>query len=203
MKRNAAFDHHRQCCVGVSTARTTASSANVVAANEGAVTLREQESGGEHADRHDVANGTDSSPDDVITPEAAPVRVKRTHSGDLRMVLSNTSSSQGSVSRDVTPGPYRTASKPGVYVTLCRFDNIYEKYGEMRLNGATSTVKGCVLGGYTFAFKCTLYRDVEGGTENVSFSLYLGSGEWDNSVEWPFRKTDDDPDASSGQGERH
>ncbi|KAH6942055.1 hypothetical protein HPB50_027510 [Hyalomma asiaticum] len=190
VKRNAAFDHHRQCCVGVSTAGTTASLADVVAADQGAVTLREQESGGEHADKHDVPIGTDSSPDDVITPEATPVRVKRTYRGELRMVLCNTSSSTGTVSHEVTPGPYRTVSKPGVFLTLCRLDNIYEKYGELRLKEATSTIiKGCVLGGYTFAFKCTLYRDLEGATANVSFSLYLGTGEWDNSVEWPFGKT--------------
>ncbi|KAH6941456.1 hypothetical protein HPB50_018214 [Hyalomma asiaticum] len=124
VKRNAAFDDHRQCCVGVSIAGTTAGSADVVAVDQGAVAFREQASGGENADQHDVANGTDSSPDEVIAPEAAPVRVERTYRGELRMVLSNTSSSKGTLSRDVTAGPYRTASKSGVFVTLCRLDNI-------------------------------------------------------------------------------
>ncbi|KAH6943843.1 hypothetical protein HPB50_000160 [Hyalomma asiaticum] len=193
VKRNAAVGHRRQCSVDVSIVGTTARSADVFVADRdagGAVMLREHVSGDEHDDERDVANGSGNhTAEEMVIVQAASVRVKRTYTGALRSVSPYTSSSEGTMSRDVTPGPYRAVSKTGVFVTLCRFDRIYEKYGELRHKKATSSmVKGCVLGGYTFALKCTLARDTVDGNVEVVFWLYLGSGEWDNCVSWPFRK---------------
>ncbi|KAL1433459.1 hypothetical protein MTO96_012575 [Rhipicephalus appendiculatus] len=86
----------------------------------------------------------------------------------------------------ITPGIYRGASKPDVFVTLCRFDNIYEKYEQLR-HEKTAFVKGCVAAGYALGLKCKLAKVDEEEVE-VYFSLHCGSGEWDNYVEWPFRK---------------
>ncbi|KAH7962215.1 hypothetical protein HPB52_014917 [Rhipicephalus sanguineus] len=58
-------------------------------------------------------------------------RVKKTSSGELKEVFPGASSSVGIVPRVITPGPYLNASKPDVFVTFCRFDNIYEKNKEL------------------------------------------------------------------------
>ncbi|KAL1479971.1 hypothetical protein MTO96_051425 [Rhipicephalus appendiculatus] len=171
VSRNAAVDHLRQCSVELPTEGTTANLAEVAAADEGprgAETLPEHASGENQVDEHDAANGSDSSAE----------------------LATNFQQVSRAVPRVVTPGPYRAASKPDVFVTLCRFDNIYEKYEELRYKKSASTyVNGCVAAGYTFALRCKLVK-IGGADEEVKvhFSLHFGSGEWDNHVEWPFSK---------------
>ncbi|KAL1473669.1 hypothetical protein MTO96_038528 [Rhipicephalus appendiculatus] len=193
VSRSAAVDHLRQCSVELPTEGTSASAAQVAAADEGprgAETLPEHASGEDQVDEHDAANGSDSLAELATNFQQVSSRAKRTSSGELKEVFPGTSSSAGAVPRVVTPGPYRAASKPDVFVTLCRFDNIYEKYEELGYKKSASTyVNGCVAAGYTFALRCKLVKN--GGADEevkVHFSLHFGSGEWDNHVEWPFSK---------------
>ncbi|KAH7935756.1 hypothetical protein HPB52_013081 [Rhipicephalus sanguineus] len=193
--RNAAVDHHRQCSVDLPTEGTTsgpASADEVAAADErprGAEALPEHASGEEQVDQCDAANDSDCVVELGTNLQQVSSRVKRTFSGEFKEASPGTSSSTATVQRVVTPGPYRAASKPDVFVTLCRFDNIYEKYNELRYkNSASKAVKGCVAAGYTFALKCKFTKGDEDGGVKVYFSLHFGSGEWDNYVEWPFRK---------------
>ncbi|XP_075527062.1 uncharacterized protein LOC142559332 [Dermacentor variabilis] len=168
--RSAAVDHRRQCCVTLPLAGRTAKPAEVVVVDGGPAGVLE---GVAHGD----ANG--SSVEHATNHPADWVRAKRTSSGVLKEP----------VSRCVAPGPYRAASKPGVFATLCRFDKIYEKYEELRYKDtASAVVRGCVAGGYTFALKCTLAKQEGNAKVVVYFSIFLSCGEWDNCVEWPFDK---------------
>ncbi|KAL1486559.1 hypothetical protein MTO96_046909 [Rhipicephalus appendiculatus] len=190
--RNAAVDHRRQCPVELPTEGTTGSAAEIAVAGElprCGETLPEHASGEKQVDEHDAANGSNNSVEHGVKFQEGSNRVKRTFSGEHKDVSSGTSTSAGTILHLMTPGPYRAASKPDVFVTLCRFDNIYEKYEQLRYKKSASTVvKGCVAAGYTFALKCTLAKGHEDGEVEVYFLLYFGSGEWDNCVEWPFRK---------------
>ncbi|KAH7970539.1 hypothetical protein HPB49_009939 [Dermacentor silvarum] len=190
--RSAAVDHRRQCSVDLPLAGRTASPDEVAAVDGGSTGVVEtlpDRASEEQVDREGVADddANSSSVEDVTRYRTDSVRAKRTSSGELKVP---DTSSAGPVSRYITPGPYRAASKPGVFVTLCKFDNIYEKYEELRSKDTVSAIaKGCTAGGYTFALKCTLSREEgEDATVEVYFSLYLGCGDWDNFVEWPFSK---------------
>nr|XP_050023948.1 uncharacterized protein LOC126518142 [Dermacentor andersoni] len=191
--QNAAVDHRRQCSADVPLAGPTGKAAEVAAAEgyPGAVvedveTLR-QHASGKQADREGFEKKADSSLAECATDHRTrSLRAKRTSSGEVKEP--NTSSA-GPVSSYLAPGPPRTASKQCVFTSWCRFDNIYEKYEELRYKYAASTVtKGCAAGAYPFSLKCTLTKEEENGGVEVYFSLYLRSGEWDNCVDWPSSK---------------
>lgn len=78
----------------------------------------------------------------------------------------------------ITPGPFPTASKLGMFITMVFFADIYQ------LRDSLGDVS---LGGYRFDFDCLLIRDGDGQVQ-MGFNLFLVSGEWDDYLEWPFAK---------------
>ncbi|KAH6940966.1 hypothetical protein HPB50_011407 [Hyalomma asiaticum] len=127
VKRNAAVVHRRQCFVDVGTTSSSPDLAAVVADTE---TSRGQASPEGHVDQH-VGDSSNHVTQDVVVAEAS-VGAKRTYAGELKRVLPSASYSEETVLRETISGPCRAASEPGVFVTLCKFDNIYEKYAELR-----------------------------------------------------------------------
>ncbi|XP_077498087.1 uncharacterized protein LOC144108782 [Amblyomma americanum] len=85
-------------------------------------------------------------------------------------------------------GPFRAASKPGIFVTTCEFRDVYDgcpALNEDEQNHIIST-DTYTLAGYTFKLVCMFQK--QDGEVVVSFSLYLRDGAWDDHVEWPFAK---------------
>ncbi|KAL1470254.1 hypothetical protein MTO96_024423 [Rhipicephalus appendiculatus] len=85
-------------------------------------------------------------------------------------------------------GPFRAASKPGVFITMVAFFDIYAKH-ESLVNKETSlAISGAngMSGGYTFALDSWLRR--QGGDVTLSFRMRLAYGQWDDYVEWPFSR---------------
>ncbi|KAL3215136.1 hypothetical protein MRX96_034227 [Rhipicephalus microplus] len=89
----------------------------------------------------------------------------------------------------VTPGPYRAAAKPGVYIKTCRFVDVYSPYnvmkrGDVKRSMLTGTY---TLAGYTFKLACELLKN-EKKEVYTRFAFILRHGDWDDHVDWPFRK---------------
>ncbi|KAH7947522.1 hypothetical protein HPB52_012644 [Rhipicephalus sanguineus] len=94
---------------------------------------------------------------------------------------------QGSSKAPITTGPYRAASKPGVSIAMCVFQGVPVevssfKDDEMDLNIASDQ---CTLAGYTFRVRCHFLGNERLGAR-IHFVFFLESGEWDDSVVWPF-----------------
>lgn len=89
----------------------------------------------------------------------------------------------------ITPGPFRSASNLGVFVTMAAFNDIVKLRDSLRDDEkmARKRFNNVCLGGYSFDFECELTRDGEGQVGMV-FNVFLVSGEWDDYVEWPFTK---------------
>ncbi|KAH7975716.1 hypothetical protein HPB52_004604 [Rhipicephalus sanguineus] len=89
----------------------------------------------------------------------------------------------------ITPGPFRTASKLGMFITMVFFADIYQlrdSLGDDK-NEVFKRLKNICLGGYRFDFDCLFIRDGDGQVQ-MGFNLFLVSGEWDDYLEWPFAK---------------
>ncbi|KAH7934646.1 hypothetical protein HPB51_028985 [Rhipicephalus microplus] len=85
-------------------------------------------------------------------------------------------------------GPFRAASKPGVFITMVAFFDIYGKH-ESVVNKKTSLeISGAngMSGGYMFALDSWLRR--QDGDVALSFRMRLAYGQWDDYVEWPFSR---------------
>ncbi|KAH8031400.1 hypothetical protein HPB51_017172 [Rhipicephalus microplus] len=91
-------------------------------------------------------------------------------------------------SKSPTPGPYRPASKGGVYVGMLEFPDIYARFNSLFANPCNTDTKTCTVAGYTLAVQCRLTKD-KSGSSTVLFVVYLIDGPWDNNVEWPFGRT--------------
>ncbi|KAK8765957.1 hypothetical protein V5799_007272 [Amblyomma americanum] len=89
----------------------------------------------------------------------------------------------------ITVGPYRTFSKPGVFMTTWKFDEIYAGYSAVtkgKKEHVLSTDSGS-LAGYEFKLDCKIQTQ-ENEDVLLNFVLSLGDGELDNFLEWPFAK---------------
>ncbi|KAH7974890.1 hypothetical protein HPB49_020924 [Dermacentor silvarum] len=97
---------------------------------------------------------------------------------------------QSSRNTSLTPGPFRAASKPGVFVATLKFTNVYAAHESLKENKKKkkhSLLSDlCMLGGYAFKLQCKFLLS-EGGGVNVRFTVYL-HGEWNDCLEWPFSK---------------
>ncbi|KAH6922110.1 hypothetical protein HPB50_009522 [Hyalomma asiaticum] len=92
-----------------------------------------------------------------------------------------------------TPGPFRSASKHGVFITTCKFSDVYAARDSLTRSNKEHGLSGGVytLGGYTFELQCEFLLSEVEGTEaevNVNFTLFLDQGDWDDFLEWPFSK---------------
>ncbi|KAL1476413.1 hypothetical protein MTO96_018605 [Rhipicephalus appendiculatus] len=88
-------------------------------------------------------------------------------------------------SKSPTPGPYRPASKGGVYVGMLEFPDVYARFNSLFANPSNADTKTCTIGGYTLAVQCRFTKE-KAGSSTVVFFLYLIDGPWDNNVVWPF-----------------
>ncbi|KAL3192523.1 hypothetical protein MRX96_058940 [Rhipicephalus microplus] len=142
-----------------------------------------QQSLGEHDARHDnLVNGANGLVEKLasleralsLAPEMAAMMIGE-GSNPLRI-------------RE-TPGPFRAASKPGVFITTCQFaDMCATRYGLTQSNKEARVSTDCsTLAGYTFKMDCKFTMSAEEDVD-VSFILFLQPGVWDERVEWPFAK---------------
>lgn len=89
----------------------------------------------------------------------------------------------------MSPGPYRAASKAGVFIGMLAFYDIYAKHelltkeSDLKCIAARGTV-----GSYAINVCCWLFRQDSGKEDTVHFSLRLCEGEWNHYLEWPFSK---------------
>ncbi|KAH7976084.1 hypothetical protein HPB52_008625 [Rhipicephalus sanguineus] len=91
-----------------------------------------------------------------------------------------------------TPGPYRAASKTGVFIATCVFTGVYaardslkEKRERVVLYTDSST-----LGVYTFNLGCDfrLSGNEDAEEVDVEFGMFLEEGDGNDHVEWSFSK---------------
>ncbi|KAL3197910.1 hypothetical protein MRX96_044636 [Rhipicephalus microplus] len=89
----------------------------------------------------------------------------------------------------VAPGPYRAAAKPGVHIETCKFVDVYTAYNAMKQGDVKrSMLTGTyTLAGYTFKLACELFKS-EKKEVYTRFAFILRHGDWDDHVDWPFRK---------------
>ncbi|KAH7973386.1 hypothetical protein HPB49_000540 [Dermacentor silvarum] len=81
--------------------------------------------------------------------------------------------------------PYRAASSPNVFVSVCSFD-VYEKVESLKKNGNDSIMHApSILGGYFFQLECVFNKD-KNGRVTVAFAFSLGEGKLDGRLFWPF-----------------
>ncbi|KAL3220562.1 hypothetical protein MRX96_050366 [Rhipicephalus microplus] len=76
-----------------------------------------------------------------------------------------------------TPGPFRAASKPGVFITTCQFaDMCTTRYGLTQSNKeACVSTENSILAGYTFNMDCKFTMSAKEDVD-VSFILFLMPG---------------------------
>lgn len=86
-----------------------------------------------------------------------------------------------------TPGPFRAATKPGVFITMIEFRDIYGEVRALSKDSAKDLPERGVLGGYTFTLECWLFKNSSGAV-HVRFYFTLENGKWNDYVEWPFSK---------------
>lgn len=89
----------------------------------------------------------------------------------------------------IAPGPYRAADRPGVYIVTCQFLDVYSGCNAMKQSdGKRSMLTGAyTLAGYKFKLACELFRNEESEI-CARFAFILRHGDWDDHVDWPFRK---------------
>lgn len=85
------------------------------------------------------------------------------------------------------PGPFRAASKPGVFITMIEFRDIYGEVRALSNDSVKDIRERGVCGGYTFSIDCHLFKN-NSGAVTVRFDFRLEGGKWNNYVEWPFHK---------------
>ncbi|KAH7976088.1 hypothetical protein HPB52_008629 [Rhipicephalus sanguineus] len=95
--------------------------------------------------------------------------------------------------KELTPGPYRAASKPGVFIATCVFTGVYAARDSLKKEKKERAVlytDSSTLGGYTFNLGCdfTLSGNEDAEEVDVEFSMFLEEGDWNDYVEWPFSK---------------
>ncbi|KAL1455818.1 hypothetical protein MTO96_027742 [Rhipicephalus appendiculatus] len=85
-------------------------------------------------------------------------------------------------------GPFRAASKPGAFMTMVAFFDIYATRGLLKGEYYSQAILVTAMsGGYTFEVFCTLRRETNDDV-NVDFNLRLSHGKWDDYIEWPFSR---------------
>ncbi|KAL3175801.1 hypothetical protein MRX96_000987 [Rhipicephalus microplus] len=139
--------------------------------------------GGQHVD-DDLVNGTNGLVKKLACLDHALSEVQKVNAsaGHERCPLS----------LGIAPGPFRAASKPGLFITSCKFSNVDATRDALNGSNKKCVVSSqiCTLAGYTFKVHCIflLIGNAENEEVNVSFRLHLKGGDWDEHIEWPFTK---------------
>ncbi|KAH7976078.1 hypothetical protein HPB52_008619 [Rhipicephalus sanguineus] len=189
--REVIVEHYRQCCDSNSTGHS-GTAARVREAVEGYRGIKE-----------DVENlrqrALDVRHSEVDLVNAANGLVERLasldHSLSAPQEMASGVDREGVSSQSPKPpaasGPLRSASKPGACIAACVFTQAYcahtsvtRSKEELRIGSGRHS-----LSGYTFYLRSIYSWGCEGRDGvSVGFSMYLGAGEWDDYVEWPFSK---------------
>ncbi|XP_037529296.2 uncharacterized protein LOC119406636 isoform X2 [Rhipicephalus sanguineus] len=187
--REAAAEHYRQCCDSNSRCHSV-SDAVVREAVEGIRGIKEdleslrQKALNERDSEDELVNGVNGLVERLANLDRSLSVAQETASGAQR---EGSQSSQSSA-----PGPFRAASKPGVYITTCKFKNVYAARDSLSQTKREHGVLGddYTLSGYTFRPWYQFSLSGDAGSEQVSvlFAIHFKDGEWDDYVEWPCSK---------------
>ncbi|XP_049512865.1 uncharacterized protein LOC125940573 isoform X7 [Dermacentor silvarum] len=191
--RDVAVDHYRQRCDGnapqhsASDARVRRAVEEVRGIKDGLESLR-QRAFGERGGDEDLANEANDLVERLTCLDRALCEVQKNASGVDREAVSLRSV----MMKAITPGPFRAASKPGVFLTICKFTNVYAARDLLSQNKKEHKISTEIykLSGYTFKLDCEFSLS---GTEdneevNVMIILFLYDGDWVDFVQWPFSK---------------
>uniref|UniRef100_A0A6M2D013 Putative tumor necrosis factor receptor ovary overexpressed n=1 Tax=Rhipicephalus microplus TaxID=6941 RepID=A0A6M2D013_RHIMP len=184
-----AVEHYRQCHTErvprrkSTDVRVQRAIEEVQRIKEDLQTLRQQSLGGQHVD-DDLVNGTNGLVEKLVCLNRALSKIQN--------ISARAGHEPCPLSLGIAPGPFRTASKPGVFITSCKFSNVCATRDTLNGSNKECIVSSeiCTLAGYTFRVYCIflLTGKAENEEVNVSFRLHLKSGDWDEHVEWPFTK---------------
>ncbi|KAL3207985.1 hypothetical protein MRX96_039352 [Rhipicephalus microplus] len=142
-----------------------------------------QQSLGEHDARHDnLVNGANGLVEKLASLERA-----LSLAPEMAAMMIGERSNRLPIRE--TPGPFRAASKPGVFISTCQFVNMCATRQSLTQSNKEARVfTNCsTLAGYTFKVDCKFTMSAEEDV-HVSFALFLQPGVWDERVEWPFAK---------------
>ncbi|KAH6921531.1 hypothetical protein HPB50_002111 [Hyalomma asiaticum] len=187
--REAAVEHYRQCCDLNTTSHSVSDESREKAVQE----LRgikedleklRQLALGERDGDDELVNGANGLVERLATFHHSMTVAQEQASG-IRQGANALPSSKSPVL-----GPFRPASKAGVYVTTCEFKDVYNTRDLcMHKNKNYMMTGDHRLGGYTFRLRLRFLPSVgDSSALSVDFSMYLMAGEWDDFVEWPFSK---------------
>ncbi|KAH7973408.1 hypothetical protein HPB49_000723 [Dermacentor silvarum] len=171
--RDVAVDHYRQCCDGnapqhsSSDARVRRAVEEVRGIKDGLESLRQRALGERGGDEY-LVNEANDLVERLTCLDRALCEAQENASGVDREAVSL----QSMTGKQMAPGPFRAASKPG-------------NKKEHRISTEVYT-----LSGYTFKLDCKFSLSGSEGNEevNVIFILFLRDGDWDDHVQWPFSK---------------
>nr|XP_050031328.1 E3 ubiquitin-protein ligase PDZRN3-B-like [Dermacentor andersoni] len=182
--RSLAVDHYRRCTVGTPVA------ANAEADSKGVADVAKTEI--ETPRELMLSKGVDLEAVFRCFTNALAEKVASLECQLLEVQKKSTSEQQSSLAAakpaTVIQGPFRAASRGGVLITTCKFDDVYAELDSLdeKKKELTKSTDTYSLGGYTFKLDCEFSKDEN--EMNVRFILFLRSGEWDAYVEWPFKK---------------
>lgn len=189
--RSDAVSHYRHCRGEFYAAATNDSAVTTVAENIVAIrneleALRHQIAS-EITSREAVVNGANTLIDRIAwlqsnISQAADVMYGA--QGDRQDAVAESINNA-----PIAPGPYRAAVKPGVYIATCKFVDVYSgcsvlNQGDVQQRMLTEAV---TMAGYTFKLACEFFNNEENEVR-ACFAFILRHGEWDDHVDWPFRK---------------
>ncbi|XP_049513036.1 uncharacterized protein LOC125940651 isoform X2 [Dermacentor silvarum] len=191
--RDVAVDHYRQCCDGnapqhsSSDARVRRAVQEVRGIKDGLESLR-QRALGERGGDDDLVNEANDLVERLTSLDRTLCEAQGNASGVDREAVSL----QSLPRKQMAPGPFRAASKPGVFHTICKFTNVYAARDSLSKNKKEHVIstENYTLSGYTFSLDCKFSLSGSEGNEeaNVKFFLFLCDGKWDDYVQWPFSK---------------
>ncbi|KAH7974047.1 hypothetical protein HPB49_008877 [Dermacentor silvarum] len=191
--RDVAVNHYRQCC-DVNTLRHSESHVSVQRAVEEIRGIKEdveslrQLALCERDGDDNLVNGANGLAERLAKLDRALSEAQGTTGGGA---LEGDSLRSSRNNRPV-PGPFRAASKPGVFIANCEFTGVYAARDSLKQDKKLhkESTEIYTLCGYTFKLTCEFSLSGGEGSEevNVRFILFLYEGEWDDFVEWPFSK---------------
>ncbi|KAH7975164.1 hypothetical protein HPB49_024703 [Dermacentor silvarum] len=190
--RDAAVDHYRQCCDGNAPRHSVIDVRVQRAVQEFRGFKEDLESLQQRASKE-----FESDDEFLLDTNGLVERL-----ASLDRVLSEAQEMASGVDRETvplqsstkppTPGPFRAASKPGVFIATCKFTNVFAARDTLTQTKKEYTVSSevCTLSGYTFRLHCRFFFSGGEGSEevNVKFMMCLQNGEWDDYLQWPFTK---------------
>ncbi|KAH7976076.1 hypothetical protein HPB52_008617 [Rhipicephalus sanguineus] len=186
----AAVEHYRQCYTESaphrlsSDVRVQRAVEEVRRIREDLQVLRQQPFGEHDTGENDFVNGANGLLEKLASLDHALSAVQEMEASVDR--------GGSPLSFRKAPGPFRAASKPGLFITTCKLTNMCAAHDSLNGNNKELRVlsESCTLAGYTFRVVCYFSLSGNGEIEevNVSFMLYLMAGNWDEHVEWPFTK---------------